>query len=296
LYFSLMCANIAKSRLAAVEKKMPSSRKHGEDSAANKAGHADFTQHEGNPDFVLSLARGLRVIETFEGHTDGQSVADVARRTGLSRAAVRRSLMTLQIIGYAESNGAIYRLTTRVLRLGFSYLSSASLPALAQPVIERITELVHESSSLSVLDGDEIVYIARSTSKRVMSVGLSVGSRLPAYCTSMGRILLAALPDEQLSTHLQRTEVKALTPKTITDKELLREIVVRIRSDSFAITDEELELGLRSIAVPVCARDGRVIAAMNIGVHAARVSAAEMIHRFLPILQENAHALGQVLA
>ena len=275
---------------------MPILQKRGGDSVAGSAAEADFSQHEGNPDFVLSLARGLRVIETFEGHTDGQSVSDVARRTGLSRAAVRRSLMTLQILGYAESNGAIYRITTRALRLGFSYLSSASLPALAQPVIERITELVHESSSVSVLDGNEIVYIARSTSKRVMSVGLSVGSRLPAYCTSMGRILLAALADEVLSAYLKRVEVKALTPKTITDKELLREIVVRIRSDKFAITDEELEMGLRSIAVPVFSRSGRAIAAMNIGVHAARVSAAEMIHRFLPILQENARALGQVLA
>ena len=255
----------------------------------------DFAQFEGDPDFVLSLARGLIVIETFEGHTDGQSVADVARRTGLSRAAVRRSLMTLRRLGYAESNGPNYRLTTRVLRLGFSYLSSASLPALAQPVLERITETVHESSSLSVADGDEIVYIARSTAKRVMSVGLSVGSRLPAYCTSMGRVLLAALSDDQLRAYLKRIELKALTPKTITNKELLRKIVIRIRSDSFALTDEELELGLRSIAVPVRARSGRVVAAMNIGVHAARVSSAEMVHRFLPILQQQARALSQVL-
>lgn len=261
-----------------------------------EAADPEFARFEGDPDFVLSLARGLRIIETFEGRTEGQSVADVARKTRLSRAAVRRSLMTLQVLGYAESNGPVYRLTTRVLRLGFSYLSSASLPVLAQPVLERITEIVHESSSLSVLDGDEIVYLARSAAKRVMSVGLSVGSRLPAYCSSMGRILLAALPDQQLRSYLNRVEVKALTPKTITDKELLRAIVVRVRADAFAITDEELEMGLRSIAVPVLDRSGRVVAAMNIGVHAARVSAAEMIHRLLPILQENARALGQVLA
>ena len=259
-------------------------------------GEADFSRFEGDPDFVLSLARGLRVIETFEGHTEGRTAADVARQTGLSRAAVRRSLMTLQMIGYAESSGSSYRLSTRALRLGFSYLSSASLPALAQPVLERITEIVHESSSLSVLESDEIVYIARSASKRVMSVGLSVGSRLPAYCTSMGRILLSAKPDEPLAEYIERVEFKALTPKTITDKKILREILVRVRTDRFAITDEELELGLRSIAVPVQARSGRVVAAMNIGVHASRVSAAEMIHRFLPVLQENARALGQVLA
>jgi IclR family transcriptional regulator, pca regulon regulatory protein len=257
---------------------------------------ASLKQFEGDPDFVLSLARGLRVIEAFEGHTGGRSVADVARLTGLSRAAVRRSLKTLQVLGYAESSGPIYRLTTRVLRLGFSYLSSASLPTLAQPLLERITEAVHESSSLSVLEGDEIVYIARSASKRIMSVGLSVGSRLPAFCTSMGRVLLAAMSEEHLSNYLKNAQFRALTPMTITDKRLLREIVVRIRTDGFAVTDEELELGLRSIAVPVRTRNGRVVAAMNIGVHAARVSAAEMIHRFLPILQEKAHALGEVLA
>lgn len=259
------------------------------------SGDGDLARFEGDPDFVLSLARGLRVIETFEGHTEGRTVADVARQTGLSRAAVRRSLMTLQMLGYADSNGSIFRLTTRALRLGFSYLSSASLPALAQPILERITEAVHESSSLSVLEGDEIVYLARSASKRVMSVGLSVGSRLPAYCTSMGRILLAALSDQLLDAYLDRVDIKPLSPKTIVDKMLLREIVVRVRTDRFAITDEELELGLRSIAVPVCARSGRVVAAMNIGVHASRVSAAEMIHRFLPILHENARGLGQVL-
>jgi IclR family pca regulon transcriptional regulator len=267
---------------------------HGE-AAHSAAKDGDLARFEGDPDFVLSLARGLCVIETFEGHTEGRTVADVARQTGLSRAAVRRSLVTLQMLGYADSSGSTFRLTTRALRLGFSYLSSASLPALAQPILERITEVVHESSSLSVLERDEIVYIARSTSKRVMSVGLSVGSRLPAYCTSMGRILLAALSEEQLDRYLDRVEVKALSPKTIVDKQLLREIVVRVRSDRFAITDEELELGLRSIAVPVLARNGRVIAAMNIGVHASRVSAAEMIHRFLPILQENARALEAVL-
>lgn len=267
-----------------------------EQEAAPSGTSASFRQFEGDPDFVLSLARGLRVIEAFEGHTGGRSVADVARLTGLSRAAVRRSLKTLQVLGYAESSGPIYRLTTRVLRLGFSYLSSASLPTLAQPLLERITEAVHESSSLSVLEGDEIVYIARSASKRIMAVGLSVGSRLPAFCTSMGRVLLAAMSEEQFGAYLKSAQVRALTPKTITDKRLLREIVARIRTEGFAVTDEELELGLRSIAVPVRARNGRVVAAMNVGVHAARVPAAEMIHRFLPLLQEKARALGEVLA
>ena len=241
---------------------------------------------------MLSLARGLRVIEIFEGRTEGLTVTDVARETGFSRAAVRRLLITLELLGYAEITGRVYRLRPPVLKLGFSYLSSTSLATMAQPVLERVTEAAHESSSLSVLDDDQVLYLARSTAKRVMSVGLSVGSRLPAYCTSMGRVLLAALPDEELTTVLNRLEIKALTPKTTVDKSLLQEIIRRVRMEGFALADEELELGLRSLAVPVKTRSGRVIAAMNTGVHAARVSAADMIARFLPILRENAEALG----
>jgi IclR family pca regulon transcriptional regulator len=263
--------------------------------ATSSASPTEFAAFEGNPDFVLSLARGLRVIEAFEGHTEGQTVADISRGTSLSRAAARRSLLTLELLGYVESSGRTYRLKTRVLKLGFSYLSSNSLPTIVQPTLEHITELVHESSSLGVLDGEQIVYIGRSTAKRVMSVGLSVGSRLPAYCTSLGRVLLAALPEEELTAYLQTTTVKALTPKTITDRQLLGDIIRSVRSDGFAITDEELELGLRSIAVPVRTHQNRVVAAMNIGVQAARVSAAELIHRFLPILQENAATLAPLL-
>jgi IclR family pca regulon transcriptional regulator len=250
---------------------------------------------EGNPNFVLSLARGLKVIETFEGRTEGQSVADVARQTGFSRAAVRRLLMTLESLGYAESVGRVYRLKTRVLKLGFSYLSSTSLPTIAQPILERVTEILHESSSLSVLDGDEIVYVARSAAKRVMSVGLSVGSRLPAYCTSMGRVLLASLPPAELIAYLERVEVTPLTPKTTTDKEQLALIIERARVNGFALADEELELGLRSIAVPVRNRMNRVVAAMNIGVHASRVSSEEMIAKLLPVLQESAASFIPVL-
>lgn len=255
----------------------------------------ELAELEADPNYVLSLARGLKVIESFEGHTDGQSVADVARRTNLSRAAVRRLLMTLESLGYAECTGRVYRLKTRVLKLGFSYLSSTSLPTLAQPILEQVTEAVHESSSLSVLDGDEIVYLARSAAKRVMSVGLSVGSRLPAYCTSMGRVLLAALPEGELAAYLERVEIKALTPKTITDKATLVDVIRQARTDDFSLTDEELELGLRSIAVPVRSRQNRVVAAMNIGVHAARVSTGEMMDRFLPVLRENANTFSQVL-
>jgi IclR family pca regulon transcriptional regulator len=267
----------------------------GLDENGRQAKTNDFAEFDGDPNFVLSLGRGLKVIEAFEGHQEGFSVADISRQTTFSRAAVRRLLLTLEALGYAESNGRTYHLTTRVLKLGFSYLSSTSLPALAQPELERITEKVHESSSLSVRDGDEIVYVARSHAKRVMSVGLSVGSRLPAFCTSMGRVLLSALPEHELCSYLSQAEIKAHTPRTITDRQTIGDIVRRVRSDGFALTDEELELGLRSIAVPVRNRHRRIVAAMNIGVHAARVSAGEMIHRFLPILQESARNLAQLL-
>jgi IclR family pca regulon transcriptional regulator len=204
-------------------------------------------------------------------------------------------MITLQSLGYAESTGRVYRLRPRVLKLGFSYLSSASLPGIAQPILEQITEQVHESSSLSVMDSDQIVYVARSSAKRVMSVALSVGSRLPCYCTSMGRVLLAALPEHESQAYLERVELKALTPKTVTDRSSLMEIVARVREEGFALADEELELGLRSLAVPLKTRQGEVIAAMNVGVHAARVPLAEMVERFLPVLTENARVLGQVL-
>jgi IclR family pca regulon transcriptional regulator len=249
----------------------------------------------GNPNFVLSLARGLIVIEAFDTHKEGLSIADISRKTGFSRAATRRLLLTLEMLDYVEGKGRTFRLKTPVLKLGFSYLSSASLPAIAQPILENLTDILHESTSLSVLEGDEIVYLARSATKRVMSIGLSVGSRLPSYCTSMGRVMLAALSAEELSAYLDRVELKALTPKTITDKALLTDVIRQVRSDGYALVDEELELGLRSIAVPVSNARGNVIAGMNVGAHAGRASTAELIHRALPILRKGAASLRHTI-
>ena len=222
--------------------------------------------------------------------------AEVSKRTGLSRAAVRRILMTLELLGYAESDGRVYRLKSRVMRLGFSYLSSSSIATLAQPILEHVIELVQESSSVGVLEGDHVVYVARATAKRVMSIGLSVGSRFPAYCTSMGRVLLSALSEQDLAAYFKRAELKRITPKTMVDKAVLGDLIRRVRIDGFALNNEELELGHRSIAVPVNDRKGRLVAGMNIGVHAARVSIAEMKGKLLPILREQAKILGQLLA
>jgi IclR family transcriptional regulator, pca regulon regulatory protein len=256
---------------------------------------SDLDEFQGNPDFVLSLARGLQVIETFQNRTQGITVGDVATRTGLSRAAVRRLLITLELLGYATHSGPYYRLGSRVLRLGFSFLSSHSLPSLAAPILEEITSSIHESSSLSVLEGDEIVYLARSAARRVMSVSLSVGSRLPAYCTSMGRVLLSSLPEAELAAYLERVVLQAHTPKTIVEKASLATELVRVRDMGYALVDQELELGLRSLAVPVVVGARRVVASINTGVHAARVSLDEMVKRFLPVLTEGANSLSHLL-
>ena len=250
---------------------------------------------EGNPDFVLSLARGLTVIEAFQDRPDGVTVGDVAVRTGLSRAAVRRLLITLELQGYASHSGPVYRLSSRTLRLGFSFLSSSSLSVLALPILEEISAVIHESSSISTLEGDEIVYLARSATQRVMSVGLSVGSRLPAYCTSMERVMLAALAHEEIASFQDRVELKALTSKSITDKPVFAALLERVRKQDYARVDEELELGLRSRAVPVRSRSGKVVAAINTGVQAARSTAQEMIDRFLPVLREGAERLSIAL-
>jgi IclR family pca regulon transcriptional regulator len=250
---------------------------------------------EGDPDFVLSLARGLAVIEGFQDRPDGVTVGDVAARTGLSRASVRRLLITLERLGYASHNGPVYRLTSRALRLGFSFLSSNSLATLALPVLQEISAVIHESSSLSMLEGDEIVYLARSATQRVMSVGLSVGSRLPAYCTSMGRVMLANLTKPEIAAYLGRVELQARTPKSIVKKAAFAAELDRVRQQGYAMVDEELELGLRSLAVPVRSRSGKVVAAINTGVQAARSTADEMVKRFLPVLREGAERLSIAL-
>jgi IclR family pca regulon transcriptional regulator len=255
----------------------------------------DFTPFEGNPDFILSLARGLAIIEAFGDHPDGVTVADVAARTALSRAAVRRGLLTLEMLGYACHTGPVYKLSSRILRLGFSFLSSNSLATLALPILEELRDTIQESSSLSILEGGEIVYIARSGTNRVMSVGLAVGSRLPAYCTSMGRVLLAALPDPEVAAALGRLPLPRRTPKSIVNRTTLKAELARVREQGFSLVSEELELGLRSLAVPVITRSGKLVAAMNAGVHASRISTEVMLKKFLPALKAAAHRLGQSL-
>jgi IclR family pca regulon transcriptional regulator len=255
----------------------------------------DLTEQQGNPDFVLSLARGLRVIESFEGFYEGRSISEISQSTGLSRASIRRILLTLEFLGYVERSRQVYKLKTQVLRLGFSYLSSSSVIEAAGPVLEHITEQLHESSSMSMLDSGQIVYVARSAASRVLAAGLSVGSRLPAYCTSMGRVLLAALPEKELAAYLRDLKPRAYTPKTLTRIPQIKKAILEVRANGYAIVDEELEAGLRSIAVPVSTRDNRVVAAINVGTHVSRIDRETLLTRCLPALQHGARNLHNIL-
>jgi IclR family pca regulon transcriptional regulator len=252
----------------------------------------------GDPNFMTSLARGLLVITAFGQQQRAMTVAQLSIRTGLSRAAVRRCIYTLAGLGFASSeDGRHYALTPKVLSLGHAYLSSSPLATLAQPVLNRISERVQESSSAATLEGDEILYITRSKSDtHIMSVDLGVGSRLPAYCTSMGRVMLAALPPAQLDEWLAAARLVKRTAHTVSDAEGLRTVLAEVRANGYAIVDQELEVGLRSIAVPVFNREGRAVTALNISSHSSRMPIADMQSRLLPVLREAAQELQNLLA
>lgn len=246
-------------------------------------------------DFVSGFARGLKVIEAFGETRPRLTIAEAAKLTDLDRATVRRCLLTLADLGYADYDGKFFALTPKVLRLGHAYLSATPLPLVIQPYLDQLSEKAGQSASASVLDGTEVVYIARASQKRVMSINLSPGSRLPAYCASMGRVLLAALSEAEARNILDRSDLKANTPHTKTDPEVLMEEFRHVRAEGYALIDQELELGLCSIAVPVENDRGRVVAAINIGAPAAHVPAAEMKARYLPLLMETKRALRLVL-
>jgi IclR family pca regulon transcriptional regulator len=241
--------------------------------------------------FVQSLQRGLEVIRAFDAEHRDLTLSEVARATGLTRAAARRFLLTLVDLGYVHAEGGRFSLRPRVLELGFAYLSSLTLPELAEPHMERLVATVNESSSISVLDDTEVVYVARVPTRRIMSITLAVGTRLPAYATSMGRVLLAALPDDALAERLARSDLRPLTPRTTTDRDALRAAIQLVRRQGYAVVDQELEQGLRSAAVPIRDASGAVVAALNVSVHASRATIAELRSRFLPPAREAAAAI-----
>jgi IclR family pca regulon transcriptional regulator len=247
------------------------------------------------PDVMGGFAKGLAVIEAFDRDREKLTISDVSRLTGLDRATARRCLLTLVAGGYASSDGKRFSLTGRVLRLGYAYLAATPLPRLVQPYLEQLSETTQESCSSSILDHDEIVYIARSAQRRVMSIGLNVGSRLPAYCTSMGRVLLAALPPSESAAILGAAKLERLTPHTVTAVSELVRILATVRAQGYCINDQELELGLRSIAIPIIDKACRVIAALNIGVQAGRVSTDHLINTFLPAMSAIQAELRELL-
>ena len=241
---------------------------------------------------LQGLERGLAVIQAFSTATPSMTLSEVARQTDISRATARRILHTLEALGFVRSDGRQFALSPRVLSLGWAYLSSLNLWEIARPFMQDLSAEVEETCSASTLDLPDIVFVARVPSKRILMMSLGVGSRLPAYATAMGRVLLAGLDDEQVAAHLDAAPLEAITHRTTTDPARVRAIVGAVREQGFALVDEELELGLRSLSVPLRTMDGRTLAALNLCAASARVSVEEMHARHLPAMRRTACAIS----
>ena len=262
----------------------------------NAAPCSALDEFAGDPNFMTSLARGLLVIQSFSPQSPQMTISQLSVKTGLSRAAVRRCLYTLTKLGFAGiEDGSRYALRPRMLSLSNTYSASNSLSTAAQPTLERMSAVLRESFSVATLDGDDIVYIARSSVSRVMSDDLHIGSRLPAYCTSMGRVLLAYQPSDQLEQYLARVVLTPHTTRTVSSVEKLRLALRNVRRHGYALVDQEYEVGLRSLAVPVYSPTGRVVATLNLSGSAPRMPVYEMQTRFLPHLRNAAAELGSFL-
>lgn len=245
---------------------------------------ARLAEHAG-PDFLEALARGLRVIQTFGQEHRQLSLADIARLVALPRASVRRTLHTLIHLGFAESDGRMFRLTPRVLMLAGAYLAANPISAILQPALERLSADIREGCSAAVLDGDDMVMIAHASPARVLQLSGQIGLRVPAVSSSLGRILLASFDDDGLDAFLSRVQPRRLTPHTIADKAQLRHAILTARRDGYSLVDQEVELGFRSISVALRRRDGKVIGSLNVGVHTERGALTLMRNRFLPKLR-----------
>jgi IclR family pca regulon transcriptional regulator len=255
------------------------------------AADADAGLTARSSDFVQSLDRGLAVIRAFGPDRERLSLSEVARVTGLTRAAARRFLLTLVKLGYVRNDGREFSLRPRVLELGYAYLSGLALPEVAAPHMEELVARLHESSSISVLDGHQIVYVVRVPTKRIMTVSISVGTRFPAYATSMGRVLLAQLPGDELERYLAEVTFDRLTSRTVTSPARLRTIVREVARQGYAIVDQELEEGLRAVAAPIRGAADVGPAAINVSAHASRVSMGAMRGQILPALLETARQI-----
>ena len=246
--------------------------------------------------FVQSFARGLSIITCFGADNPVMTLSEIAERVNLSRAAARRFLLTLENLGYVSLDGRNFQLTAKVLDLGYGYLSSLSLPEIAQPHLEVLASRVHESASASVLDGTDIIYIARVPIRRIMSVKINIGTRMPAHATSMGRVLLAGLATPDLKAMISNLEIPKYTRNTITSKSVLLQEINKVRAQGWSINDQELEYGLRSIAVPIFNKAEEIIASINISTTAQSNSLESMEAMFLPELKLTARKISDDLA
>ena len=248
-----------------------------------------------DPSFMTSLARGLAVVKAFSDQRRAMTIAQISHKTGIPRAAVRRCLYTLKQLGYADSEANNFFLKPKILTLGYSYLSSTPLTISAQPCLNQVSRSLNESCSLAVMDEGEVLYISRSATSRVMSVALNAGSRLPAYCTALGRVMLAAMTESQLNDYFSECELRAYTERTLVSEEKLRVLLRDVGQTGYAIVEEELEIGLQSIAVPVRGASGAVVAALNIATQTTRVTRHQLEHAFLPTLRNAASELSVLL-
>ncbi|KWV58750.1 IclR family transcriptional regulator [Bradyrhizobium macuxiense] len=245
-------------------------------------------QDERATDFVEALDRGLRLLQVFGTVSGPATLSDLARAADLPRATARRILFTLAHGGFVMTDGKLFTLTPHVLTLAGSFLQSNQVVTVLQPVLDRIATAAQEIASLALLDGDDVVFVARSSPTRVFSAGLDIGYRLPAFCTSVGRAMLGRLGDAELAERLKVMRREAVTPQTVTDPKRLLATIIADREQGYSLVDREAEPHFRSISVPVRRYDGTIVAAINMGAHVDRVPAKELIDRFLPLLREGA--------
>jgi IclR family pca regulon transcriptional regulator len=254
-----------------------------------------MTIDQDSPDFVTSVARGLSVIRSFGQNSPTLTLAEVAERTELTRPTARRFLLTLEALGYVRTDGKRFWLAPRTLDLGYSYLSSMGVSDLAHTSMRTVVEKLNESCSMAVPDRDEVVYVARVPPRHLMSLQVNLGSRLPLYCNSVGRVLLADMEPARLDAYLASSERPALTARTVTGDKELRAILEEVRRRGYALIDQEVEEGLRAIAVPVRSREGRVVAGVSVGAHTGRASLEDMVQKILPPLKECASEIEHLL-
>ena len=242
--------------------------------------------NEKGKDFVQSLDRGLSIFKVFGEQTPRLTLTEVAELTGFTRATARRFLLTLELLNYVGRSGRYFYLKPRVLELGYAYLSSFNLVSIAQGHLEELADELRESCSASVLEGENVIYVCRAASKRIMTINLAVGTQLPAYATSMGRVLLSSLSESALKKYFENAHIEKLTSKTTTDEKELRAIISKVKQQGYSIVSEELEDGVQSVSLPIKGKDGQVIAAANVSAHSSRVSEEVLIKQFLPRLRD----------